>query len=163
MATIRDFHDLEMWKRSRQLCQRIFQQILSNDELKDFPLKDQLNRSSSSVMDNIAEGFGRQGNKEFRQYLAIARASLCEARSQMFRAVDRGYISVEEHSKLNREAVEIESMIVGFSKYLVNSKYRGAKYKVEEPTEQYILVEAELSFNSSPNSEFRTQNSKMRI
>ena len=176
MATIREFHDLEVWKRSRVLCHSIYECLLSRESVRDYALKDQINRASASVMDNIAEGFGRQGNKEFRQYLAIARGSLCEVRSQLFRAVDRGFVTLEEHKQLEGEAREIESMIVGFSKYLVSSKYAGSKFKVEEPPSSYDTPDSKvLAVSETPkiqipkkpksktrNSESKTQNPKLR-
>ena len=70
---IRGFEDLDCWKKSRELCARIY--ALTNLEpfVRDYSLKDQILRSSGSVMDNIAEGFGRGGNKEFVQFLFYAK------------------------------------------------------------------------------------------
>ncbi|MEN8913881.1 MAG: four helix bundle protein [Polaribacter sp.] len=78
MATIRKFEDLEIWQLARQLSQQVLF-ISKNTELKnDYRFKDQIKASSGSVMDNIAEGFERDGNLEFRQYLSIAKGSVGE-------------------------------------------------------------------------------------
>jgi len=76
LATIRKFEDLEIWQLARQLSQQVLF-ISKNTELKnDYRFKDQIKASSGSVMDNIAEGFERDGNLEFRQYLSIAKGSV---------------------------------------------------------------------------------------
>ena len=91
MATIRKFEDLEIWQLTRQLSQQVLF-ISKNTELKnDYRFKNQIKASSGSVMDNIAEGFERDGNLEFRQYLSIAKGSFGEVRSQCYRLFDSKY------------------------------------------------------------------------
>lgn len=88
MATIEKFEDLDIWKEARILSKEII--LLSkNTELKtDFKLRDQIKGSSGSVMDNIAEGFERDGNLEFRQFFSITKGSAGESRSQLYRVFD---------------------------------------------------------------------------
>ncbi len=95
MATIKRFEDLEIWQMARQLCKEIFDLTFHEKFMKDFSLKDQIRRSSGSIMDNIAEGFERGGNKEFKQFLSIAKGSSGETKSQLYRAYDRNYFTGE--------------------------------------------------------------------
>ena len=127
MATIESFEELKCWQEARSYCQNIYVVLLSNTEIKDYPLKDQINRASGSVMDNIAEGFGRGGNKEFKHFLSIARASCTETKSQLYRAYDRNYITKEQFDDLSNESTAIQKMISGLIKFLNNSEYKGSK------------------------------------
>jgi four helix bundle protein len=96
MATIERFEDLDIWKEARLLSKEIIR-LSKNTELKtDYKLRDQIKNASGSVMDNIAEGFERDGNLEFRQFLSIAKGSAGESRSQLYRIYDSEYISEEE-------------------------------------------------------------------
>ena len=102
---IKKFEDLGVWQEARELCKEIFNLISEGDFSKDYALINQINRSSGSVMDNIAEGFGRSGNKEFIQYLSISKASCTEVKSQLYRALDRNYLKyLEYHLPNDRNA-----------------------------------------------------------
>jgi four helix bundle protein len=128
MSTIKTFEDLEIWKLARELCQDIF--LITRHELfyKDFGLKNQINNSSGSVMDNIAEGFERDGTKEFVQFLSIAKASCGECRSQLYRSLDRSYISTSEFESISNKTTELGRKISNLMEYLRKTDIRGNKY-----------------------------------
>jgi len=122
------FEDLPIWQKARKLCKRIFVITLTDPFCSDFKLRDQIRSSSGSVMDNIAEGFERNGNKEFVQFLYIAKGSCGEARSQSYRAFDYNYISAEVLDELINSTETLSEEIAGFINYLKNSGFKGDKY-----------------------------------
>ena len=128
MATIEKFEDLEVWRKARELCKKIFLLTQKEKFPKDFSLKDQIKRSSGSGMDNIAEGFERGGKKEFIQFLFIAKSSLAETKSQLYRALDYGYITNNEFDETYKECNDIAKMIMGLIKYLKRTEYKGIKF-----------------------------------
>lgn len=129
MGTIQRFEDLEIWQKARIICNDIFE-IREKSGLKaDYRLYDQINGSSGSVMDNIAEGFERNGNKEFCQFLSIAKASCGEARSQLYRILDRNYITNEEFNVEYDKLIALSKQIGGFINYLQKSDFKGSKFK----------------------------------
>jgi len=138
MATLNSFEDIQAWQKARVLSQTIFMHTSDGLFLKDYSLKDQINRASGSIMDNIAEGFERGGNKEFIQYLSYAKGSAGEVRSQLYRALDRNYISSDDHSSLTQQILEISKMISRLMSYLKNTELKGTKY-IQEPETNYEL------------------------
>jgi four helix bundle protein len=132
MATINNFEELKVWQKARILCQEIFELMEKEKFCKDYKLKDQINGSSGSVMDNIAEGFGRQGNNEFINFLTISNGSVLEVKSQLYRALDRKYIPTEKFNELEKLIEEISKMIAAFIIYLGKSDFRGKKFKARE-------------------------------
>jgi len=129
LATIRKFEDLEIWQLARQLSQQVLF-ISKNTELKnDYLFKDQIKASSGSVMDNIAEGYERDGNVEFRQYLSIAKGSFGEVRSQCYRLFDSEYIAEEKMVELVTECEQISKRIANFISYLNKKDFKGNKFK----------------------------------
>jgi four helix bundle protein len=129
MAGINCFEDLEIWKMARLFCKDIYAVTNYNLFNKDYRFRDQLRASAGSIMDNIAEGFERNGNKEFVQFLFIAKGSCGEARSQLYRALDCSYILEEEFNLLKNKALNISKSISNFIQYLKNTPMSGAKYK----------------------------------
>jgi len=108
---IERFENLEIWIEARELCKTIFGITEKEPFNKDFKFRDQIRASSGSVMDNIAEGFERGGNKEFVQFLSIAKGSCGETRSQSYRAFDYGYINLETQDKINSQTILVSKKI----------------------------------------------------
>jgi four helix bundle protein len=129
MATVQNFEELKVWQKSRLLCNEIFELITTGKFAKDYALVDQINKSSGSVMDNIAEGFGRMGNKEFINFLTYTYGSALECKSQLYRALDRKYISKEKSEELFSLIEEIKKMTNALIAYLGHSDLKGQKFK----------------------------------
>lgn len=127
MSTIKNFEDLEIWKSSREICSKIKKICDSTSLNKDFSLKDQILRSSGSCMDNIAEGFERDGNKEFINFLYISKGSIGETRSQIHRTFDFGYINPDSYSELKNDCLKLSAKISHLITYLHNSEIKGLK------------------------------------
>jgi four helix bundle protein len=128
MATINDFEDLEIWQLGREICQLVWNLFETTSLGKDYELKNQMNRSSGSIMDNISEGFERNGRREFINFLSYSKGSCGELRSQLYRALDRNHISKEEFEQLKDKTI-IESKKIGaFMSYLVKSDIKGSKF-----------------------------------
>jgi four helix bundle protein len=118
LATIKQFEDLEIWQKAREIC-RIVYETKKNSNLKnDFKLYNQLNGSSGSIMDNIAEGFERETTKEFIRFLYISKASTGECRSQLFLAYDLEYLEEKEFNEIKAGLEEISKLLSGLIKYL---------------------------------------------
>ncbi len=124
MPTITKFEDLEIWKMAREQANEIFVLSKMDNLSKDNALKNQINAAAGSVMDNIAEGFERFTNKEFAQFLIIAKGSNGEVRSQLYRAFDRKYISKEVLSKRLEFSNHLGNKIKSFIDYLQSSNYK---------------------------------------
>lgn len=130
------FENLDVWKMARKVNQMVYEEIISRPEIKDYPLKDQINRSAGSIMDNIAEGQGRGGNKEFIQFLYVARGSLKETQSQLFRASDREYLSVEKFNVIMQLTHDLLKKLNGLVHYLKHSNMSGNKF---DKSDQYRI------------------------
>ncbi|MDR2916553.1 MAG: four helix bundle protein [Tannerella sp.] len=129
MATIERFEDLEVWKLAREFALDIYK-ITGNDNFaKDYRFCGQIRASAGSVMDNIAEGFERDGRKEFMQFLFIAKGSCGECRSQLYRALDVKYIDKETFDCYYEKSIIISKSLSKFIKYLKESDLKGNKYK----------------------------------
>ena len=128
MGTIKRFEDMEIWQLARELNKEIFPLLEILDEKRSFRLKDQLDRSAGSVMDNIAEGFERDGNREFIQFLAISKGSLGEVKSQLYRSLDREIIDSNKFNTLYERCEILANKIGKFITYLNNSNIKGKKF-----------------------------------
>ncbi|WP_439474429.1 four helix bundle protein [Algoriphagus formosus] len=125
---IEKFEDLEIWKEARELSRLIRELTKKANFSIDFKFSSQINSSSGSIMDNIAEGFDRDGNKEFVQFLSIAKGSNAETRSQAYRAFDSGFINEEEFKKILEKTESLRLRIKSLMIYLKNSDRKGNKY-----------------------------------
>ena len=122
------FEDIEVWKEARELCKVVFRITSREPFSKDFKFRDQIRAACGSIMDNIAEGFGRGGNKEFVNFLSIAKGSTDEVRSQSYRAFDFNYIEEEELDDLIERTLRISKKSTSFITYLKKSERRGPKF-----------------------------------
>jgi four helix bundle protein len=129
MATIQRIEDLDIWQKARSLARDIYQISNQNELSKDFPLRDQIRRAAISIMSNIAEGFERNGNKEFVQFLSIAKGSTGEVRSHLYIALDQNYINSNEFNRINNLLTELGRMTGGMINYLSKTKIKGLKYR----------------------------------
>src|ERR1700740_3665351 len=118
MATIERFEDIISWKEARSLNKTVGDLIDSDRFKKSYRLINQIEGSAGSIMDNIAEGFERGGNKEFVQFLYIAKGSCGELRSQLYRACDRKYISQNESEVISVDTIKIGGLIQKLIDYL---------------------------------------------
>ena len=129
MATFERFEDIEGWKKARQLTKEIYNVTSAGQFARDYGLRDQIRRDAVSIMSNIAEGFERDGNKEFLQFLSVAKGSTAEVQAQLYVALDADFISQLEFEKLYKLASDTGSLIAGFMRYLYNSDFKGNKFK----------------------------------
>ncbi len=112
---IEKFEDIVAWQKGKMLAVDIYQNLKS---CKDFSFKDQIQRAAISVSNNIAEGFERQGNKELRNFLYIAKGSCAEVRSMLYIALELKYMQTNEFDKLCSLTNEISKILSGFIKTL---------------------------------------------
>jgi len=129
MAKIERFEDMLSWQKARELTRHVYKHSKQGDFAKDFELRGQMRSASVSVMSNIAEGFERGGDKEFLQFLSIAKGSCGEMRSQLYVALDQSYITEAEFNNLYTGTVEVGRLVSGFMGYLKQSDLRGNKFK----------------------------------
>ena len=129
MAKIEKFEDLEVWRKAREICKYLENLFVTTKLGLNGPLKNQMERSSGSIMDNIAEGFDRDGNREFHNFLSFSKGSAAELKSQAYRAFDKKLISREQFLKLSEMCEAERNRIGAFMHYLRNSKLTGLKFK----------------------------------
>lgn len=118
MPTIVRFEEIQAWQEARVLTRDIYRLTSSGTFSKDFGLRDQIRKAAVSVMSNIAEGFDRQGSAEFRRFLAIAKGSAAEVKSQLYVARDLSYLGESDFSAAIQRADAISRMIGGLMSYL---------------------------------------------
>ncbi|MGI8597959.1 MAG: four helix bundle protein [Chitinophagaceae bacterium] len=129
MATITKFEELEIWQLARAQTKEFNELVTTTGLAKDFELRNQMNASSGSVMDNIAEGFERSGTNEFKNFLIIAKGSNGEYRSQLYRCFDRNYITQEKLDDLLIKNLLLSNKLMAFVNYLRNTSLKGHSRK----------------------------------
>lgn len=133
MAKVERFEDLEIWQLARKICNKV-SQIFETTSLSDnYAFRNQMDKSSGSIMDNISEGFERNGNREFIQFISIAKASCGELRSQLYRVLDRNHIDKASFEVLYEMVVLESKKISSFINYLSRSEYKGSKFSKQQP------------------------------
>src|ERR1044072_8149852 len=130
MSSFRRFEEIEAWKLARVLTNDIYDVTSKSLFNRDYALRDQMRRASISIVSNMAEGYERDGDKEFVQFLFVAKGSCGEVRAQLYLAHDRQYLCDEEFHALSDKATELSCVIAGLIKYLRNSQISGRKYKI---------------------------------
>ena len=133
MEKIRRFEDLEVFQKARSLCKEVY--IITNiDPFKgDYRFVQQIRAAAGSIMDNIAEGFERNGNKEFVSFLYIAKGSCGEVRSQLIRAEDIDFVDSDTAKGLYAECLSISKMLTSLFPSIKKSGYSGNKFQPYEP------------------------------
>jgi len=129
MATIKRFEDLEIWQIARRLAKEVYEETCRGAFAKDYGLKNQVNDSAGSIMDNISEGFERGGKIEFVNFLSYSKGSSGETRSQLYRAFNRNYITQEKLDYFQKEYFELGNRIGKLMNYLNQSDFKGRKFK----------------------------------
>ena len=110
---IQKFEDLIAWRKARSLTARVYEETAKGKFSKDYGLREQIRKSAVSVMSNIAEGYERARPSEFHRFLTIAKASCAELRSQLYVALDVGYLDYEVFIDLMDQAEEVASLVGG--------------------------------------------------
>lgn len=128
MAAIRRFEDIVAWQKARELNREVYRITRGEQFARDYALRDQIRRASISVMSNIAEGYERDGNAEFRQFLYVAKGSAGEVRAPLYAALDAEYIDDTTFQRLTALACDVTRLIAGFVQYLDRSDLTGRKY-----------------------------------
>ena len=129
MGKIEKFEDILAWQKARALTKEVYGASTTEPFRSDFGLRGQLQRASVSTMSNIAEGFERGGNKEFLQFLSHAKGSCGEVRSDLYVALDQGYLTTAKFELLREQSLEVSRLLSGFMDYLRNSELRGDKFR----------------------------------
>ena len=127
MSKAQKFEDLTIFQKARELCKEVYAVTKKGEFYKDVRFVQQIHASAGSVMDNIAEGFERDGNKEYINFLYIAKGSCGEVRSQIIRASDVGFLDNETAAKLYNDCLNLSKAISKFISSLKSSSITGLK------------------------------------
>ncbi|MFH2004366.1 MAG: four helix bundle protein [Bacteroidota bacterium] len=117
---MKTFEELNIWKLSKTLCVNIYS-LKNQKYVKDYGIKDQIQRASVSIMSNIAEGFERGSNKDFIKFLYYSKASCGELRSLLTLSSELGYLTLPEYNQLHKMSIDLSKQISNFIKYLAKN------------------------------------------
>jgi four helix bundle protein len=126
LARIERFEDVIAWQKARSLTCEVYRVSNQGAFARDFALRDQVRRACISVMSNIAEGFERYSGAEFKHFLAVARGSAAEVRSQLYLACDLGYVDQETFDRFRRDCSEI-SRLLGALRTSIERKFAATR------------------------------------
>lgn len=129
MPTVTKFEDLEIWQLARKIEQVTFEHTGAGVLSKDFRLRSQMNAAATSIMSNIAEGFGRGSRLEFINFLSFSKGSAAELQSQYYNCLDRQYISEEKFKAVYKMLEIVSKRINAFIAYLNQSENKGQKFQ----------------------------------
>ena len=141
MATIKRFEEIVAWQEARKLACMIYNLTSTGLFARDFGLRDQIRRAAVSVGSNIAEGFERNGNREFEKFLWIAKGSTGEIISQLYTAIDVGYVTCDEIADVMEQARRCAYLIYKFIQTLKSSNITGERYKPITKFERFEKLE----------------------
>lgn len=131
MAGVKQFEDLLMWQRARQLSNLTYR-LTAAAAFKDASLRNQMRRAAVSVMSNIAEGFGRGSNEEFLHFLFIAKGSLAEWQSQLYLALDLGFVSKAQFQEASDLSDQTARMIQSFARSMKGVGRTGFRHRRQQ-------------------------------
>jgi len=137
MATIKRFEEIEAWKVARELTGQVYAATKHGAFAHDYGLKDQIQRAAVSIMSNIAEGFERGGNREFANFLSIAKGSCGEVRAQLYVALDQNYVAHDDFERLVTLSNLVSTMLYHFIASLNRTSVTGIRFK--KPLESHDL------------------------
>jgi four helix bundle protein len=113
------FEDIQAWQEARKLVSKVYEAIKKSKEFqRDLRLVSQIQGAAVSAMANIAEGFSRRSDREFIQFLFIAKSSAAEVQSHLYVALDQGYLTKDKFEEIYTQADLVSKMISGLIKYL---------------------------------------------
>ena len=138
MSTWKRFEDMESWQKARKLSAAVYRFTSTGPCTKDFALVRQVRDAAVSIMSNIAEGFERDGTREFHQFIAIAKGSAGELRSQLYVALDVGYVTTETFDQLYEAVTEVSRMLAGLMRYLQRTEIKGHKFAPPEADRERV-------------------------
>jgi len=153
-----DFEQFEAFQKCREFVRAVAELLNGGAFSKDPVLVTQLRKTMLSIYSNFAEGFERDGNREFAQFISITKGSVGETRGQLLYALDFGYLEREKFEQLSALAKQAARYLGGLMRYLNNSKYRGRKFK----NEHTLLTPIPNPEPRTPNPKLQTSNSELR-